>query len=87
MQIKCYLNPKYEQALKDYNVIIYDNDFVTNHRTQIQDLHILSIVKDVSKEYQIIKDNYKVPEIDISKPIDSDKACKESYSKRNHRIE
>lgn len=72
MQIKCYLNPKYEQALKDYNVIIYDNDFVTNHRIQIQDLHILSIVKDVSKEYQTIKDNYKVPEIDINKPVDVD---------------
>lgn len=70
MQIKCCLNPKYEQALKDYNILQYDNDFVASHRTQIQDLQILSIVKDVSKEYQTIKDNYKVPEIDISKPID-----------------
>lgn len=72
MQIKCYLNPKYEQALKDYNILQYDNDFIAAHKTQIQDLQILSIVKDVSKEYQNIKDNYKVPEIDISKPIDVD---------------
>lgn len=72
MQIKCYINPKYEQALKDYNILQYDKDFVDNHRTQIQDLQVLSIVKDVSKEYQTIKDNYKVPEIDINEPIDVD---------------
>lgn len=70
MQIKCYLNPKYEKALKEYNILQYDNDFVARHRTKLQDLQLLSMVKDVSKEYQNIKDNYKVPEIDVNKPID-----------------
>lgn len=70
MQIKCYLNTKYEQLLKEYNVWIYDNDFISKHRTKLQDLQLLSMIKDVSKQLQIIKDNYKVPEIDINKPID-----------------
>lgn len=72
MQIKCLLDPKYEQDLKELNILQYDKDFIAKYKTQIQDLQILSVAKDVSKEYQAIKDNYKIPEIDISKPVDVD---------------